>query len=145
VDKFIGDEVMAFWGDPVPDPDQAVNACAAALAILRRLDELRETEGQGGLRGVRVRIGVNTGPVVAGNMGSSELFNYTVLGDTVNTASRLVGANKERGTTILVGASTREKAGSRIDARALEPLSVRGKSRVVEVYELVGLQAPPGM
>lgn len=145
VDKFIGDAIMAFWGDPVPDPDHAFNACAAALEIQRRLDALRETEGQGGLQGIRVRIGVNTGPVVAGNMGSSELFSYTVLGDTVNTASRLVGANKERGTAILVGASTREKAGSRVAARPLEPLSVRGKSRTVEVYELVGLQTPPGM
>jgi adenylate cyclase len=138
VDKFIGDEIMAFWGDPVPDPDHAFNACAAAVAMQERLAALRKEAGGGALSEVRVRIGINTGRVIAGNMGSSDLFNYTVLGDAVNTASRLVGANKERGTSVLISASTRERAGDRIKARPLEPVAVRGKSRPVEVYELTG-------
>ena len=89
VDKFIGDGVMAFWGAPVPDSDHALNACRAAIAMQRRLKSFREE-----LRGLRlpeifIRISIHTGPVIVGNMGSSELFDYTALGDTVNLASRL--------------------------------------------------------
>jgi adenylate cyclase len=145
VDKFIGDAAMAFWGDPLPDPEHAYHACEAALEIQERIGRLAEELKKDGLPGIEVRIGICSGIVVVGNMGSSDLYNYTVLGDTVNTASRLEGANKECGTKILISGSAREKAGSLIEARRLEPVALRGKSRNVEVYELIGLReaSPP--
>jgi adenylate cyclase len=143
VDKFIGDAVMAFWGDPLPDPDHAYHACAAALAIQDRIGVLREETSGDGLPGIEVRIGINTGGVIAGNMGSSDLFNYTVVGNTVNVASRLEAANKEWGTRILISGSVREKAGGRIAAKSLGPIPIRGKSQSVAIHELIGLAATP--
>ena len=107
VDKFIGDAIMAFWGAPSPDPDQALHACRAALAIaagMRAAAERGEPLGE-----LRVRIGLNTGPAIVGNVGSTRRLNYTALGDTVNLASRLEGVNKVYGTTILMSAATKER------------------------------------
>src|SRR5262249_7722680 len=93
VDKYIGDAVMAFWGAPLPDPDHAKRAVRCALAMRRRCDELRPVwQAQYGTD-VRARAGVNSGSAVVGNMGSRHKYNYTVMGDMVNLASRLEGAN----------------------------------------------------
>jgi adenylate cyclase len=139
VDKFIGDAVMAFWGDPVPVYDHAERACRTALAVQRRLPELEPLWRGMGLDEFRVRIGVNSGPVVVGNMGSRQRFDYTVMGETVNLASRLEGANKAFGTTILLGPRTREAAGERILALPIGGVQVVGHDEPVRVHCLVAM------
>ena len=96
IDKFIGDAVMAFWGAPAANPDHAVDACRAALACHRALRQSGFADDHG--RPIKVRIGINSGDMLVGNIGSEFRLNYTVIGDAVNVASRLEGANKEYGT-----------------------------------------------
>lgn len=138
IDKFIGDAIMAFWGAPVPDPDHALNACRAAVEMQERMKLVRVEFIEKDLPEIFIRIGINTGPVIAGNMGSTDLFDYTVLGDAVNLASRLEGANKEFGTAILISQAVYEKTRGKIIARPLGSIKVKGKTKEVEVYELVG-------
>lgn len=137
IDKFIGDAIMAFWGAPVADPDHALNACRAAVAMQEKMKLVRVEFIEKGLPEIFIRIGINTGPVIAGNMGSSDLFDYTVLGDAVNLASRLESANKEFGTSIMISQAVYEKTRGRIIARPLGAIKVKGKTKEVEVYELV--------
>ncbi len=137
IDKFIGDAVMAFWGAPIPDDEHALNACRAAIEMQRQLRLLNEEFKAEGLPEIAMRIGINTGNVIAGNMGSDELFDYTVLGDAVNLASRLEGANKTFGTSILISGYTLDKAGDKIKTRPLGYITVRGKEEEVEVFELL--------
>lgn len=106
LDKFQGDAVMAFWGAPYEQDDHAARACAAALDMLRRVDELRQPWRAQGKPDINIGLGINTGRAVVGNMGSRKRFNYTVLGDAVNLASRLEGVNKEYGTRIIVSETT---------------------------------------
>src|SRR5829696_3355320 len=138
IDKFIGDAVMAFWGAPRPDPEQALHACRAALAIASSVDRIALPPGLG--HELRVRIGIESGPAVVGNIGSSTRLNYTALGDTVNLASRLEGVNKIYGTTIIIGHATRAAAGDHIAVRELDTVAVYGRSEGVRIYELIGLQ-----
>lgn len=137
IDKFIGDAIMAFWGAPVPDPDHALKACQAAVAMQEKMKLVRAEFAEKGLPEIFIRIGINTGTVIAGNMGSSDLFDYTVLGDAVNLASRLEGANKEFGTSILISRAVYEKTMDKLIARPLGAIKVKGKTKEVEVYELV--------
>jgi adenylate cyclase len=125
---------MAFWGAPRPLPDHAARACAAALRCHRRVRELA-------VRGVSLttRIGIATGDVLVGNIGSTERLNYTVMGDTANLASRLEGLNKQYGTELMIGESTFEQARGAIVARPLDVVAVKGKVRGVRVYELLAL------
>jgi adenylate cyclase len=141
IDKFIGDAIMAFWGAPAPDPDHALNACLAAVAMQERLKSLRKEFREKGMPEISVRIGINRGEVIAGNMGSSELFDYTVLGDPVNLASRLEGVNKEFGTSIIISRSVHEAVRDSVEARALGTIMVKGKTEEVEIYELLGMNA----
>jgi adenylate cyclase len=145
VDKYIGDAIMAVWGAPVPAADHALRACTAALEMQAAIDAHRA--GWKERFGVEMRAGagLNTGPMVAGNVGSRQKTNYTVLGDAVNLASRLEGATKVYGVHILLGEGTRAAAGAAVVARSLDRLQVKGKERGVEVYELVGLagSVPP--
>jgi len=143
IDKFIGDAIMAFWGAPLPDTGQALNACRAALEMQERLTTLRKEFREKGLPEISVRIGINTGPVIAGNMGSADLFDYTVLGDTVNLASRLENANKQFGTGILISGYTYHEAADKVDVRPLGNISVKGKAEQIAVYELLSLLPPP--
>ncbi len=131
IDKFIGDAVMAFWGAPMADPDHAADACAAALGALRRL----AASGTG----LHMRIGINTGMVLVGNIGSSDRLSYTAIGDSVNIASRLEAVNKRYGTEILIGEATREAAGDVILVRRLDRIAVYGRDGGTVVYELLGL------
>jgi adenylate cyclase len=137
IDKFIGDAVMAFWGAPAANPDHAVDACRAALACQHALGALKLTDDYG--QSVRVRIGINSGDMLVGNIGSEFRLNYTVIGDAVNVASRLEGANKEYGTDIIIGEETRRLAGDRISVRELDRLVVYGRSGGLAIYELLGL------
>jgi adenylate cyclase len=135
VDKFIGDAIMAFWGAPVPTADHAARACEAALDSQRRLAELRSRAETPWLANLHARVGVATGNVLVGNIGSRERFNYTVMGDAVNLASRLESLNKLYGTLILVSEPTYLAARDRIVARPIDVEQVKGKQRGVRVYE----------
>src|SRR6266581_3422758 len=137
IDKFIGDVVMAFWGAPAANADHAVDACRAALACQRALRSSELTDDSG--RPLRVRIGVNSGDMLVGNIGSEVRLNYTVIGDAVNVASRLEGANKEYGTEIIIGEETRQLAGERIRVRELDRLVVYGRAGGIAIYELLGM------
>ena len=137
LDKFIGDAIMAFWGAPLPLQDHAVKACQAALAMQRAMDSL-ESRWQGkGLPKLRTRIGMHSGPLVAGNVGSRERFNYTVLGDTVNLASRLEGVNKVYGTEILMSEEVHRRVVGRFLVRELDLVRVKGRVEPVTIYELL--------
>ena len=137
VDKFEGDSIMAFWGAPVRHADHAKRACFAAIDMNDRLVELRASALQKGVTPLVVRMGVNTGPMVVGNMGSSQRMNYTVMGDAVNLASRLEGANKAYGSGMMISESTYRACEADIDVRELDRIMVVGKSEPVTVYQLL--------
>lgn len=147
VDKYIGDSVMAFWGPPFTDPaDHARQGCIAALAQVAQMEAFRawlpEMFGiRQGLPDVNVRMGIASGDVTVGNIGSETSRSYTVIGDTVNLASRLEQANKFYGTRILVNEATRNLAGDTLAFREIDSLRVAGKLETVRVYELLGHSA----
>jgi adenylate cyclase len=144
IDKYIGDAVMAFWGPPFTGADeQAKLACQAALAQLASLAEFRaelpELTGiKRGLPEIDIRVGIATGDVVVGNIGSDQTRNYTVIGDTVNIASRLEGVNKGYHTRILASETTMELAADAIEAREIDSVLVVGKSEPQRIFELLG-------
>lgn len=139
LDKYIGDAIMGVFGVPQPRADHALAACRAALASRDRLAGM--ADGIQKAHGVRIfaRIGINSGPVIAGNLGSARKVNYTVMGDTVNLASRLEGANKPYGTTILLGEATEAAAREDIITRPVDLLRVKGKEHAVMTHELLAL------
>ena len=137
VDKFIGDAVMAFWGAPSPDADHAYRACRGALAALAAITECGIKDDEG--RALRVRIGLNSGDALIGNFGSATRLNYTAIGDVVNVASRLEGANKLFGTSIIIGEATRRAAADRILVREIDRVAVLGRAEGAAIFELVGL------
>ncbi|HYV89723.1 MAG TPA: adenylate/guanylate cyclase domain-containing protein [Candidatus Polarisedimenticolia bacterium] len=139
IDKFIGDAVMAFWGAPVRKPEHAIAACRAALACQRLMSGLLTPQDVGETQPLRLRIGINTGPMLVGNIGSEERLNYTVIGDTVNLASRLEAINKVYGTDIIVGEATRRAAGHAIVARELDQVAVYGRVGSTAIFELLGM------
>ncbi len=141
VDKFIGDAVMAFWGAPNENPDHAAAACRAALKAVRAV----QAAGLADDRGVplHVRIGINSGSVLVGNIGSDARLNYTVIGDAVNVASRLESANKRYGSSIIIGEHTRQMAGAAIVVRKLDTVAVYGRMGGTAIYELVGMDGEP--
>lgn len=143
LDKYEGDAIIAFWNAPLAQSDHAVRACRAALRCQRRLAELRDSFQQRTGAVLRMRVGLNTGDVVVGNMGSRKRFNYTILGDAANLAARLEGANKAFGTETMVSASTWRQAGSEFRGRKLADLRVVGRKTAVEVFELTGFAADP--
>jgi len=139
LDKYEGDAIIAFWNAPLEQPDHALRACRAALRCQEKLTA-REAEFKARIgKPLRMRIGINTGAVIVGNMGSRRRFDYTVIGDSANLASRLEGANKMFGTSIMVAESTLAQTGGRIAAREIGLLRVVGREDSVKVYELIGL------
>ncbi len=143
LDKFIGDAIMCFWNAPLPQEDHAARACLTALDLVALVDRLASDFEAKGLPRLDCRIGINTGPGVAGNIGSSAAQDYTVIGDMVNLASRLEGACKVYGTRTLVSEDTLAAAGGAVLARELDLLRVKGKQRPVRVFELVGPAGTP--
>ncbi|UPK29562.1 ABC transporter substrate-binding protein [Bradyrhizobium sp. 195] len=139
VDKFIGDGVMAFWGAPAVMPEPALSACRGALRSQHRIEGLNAGWVAQGLPPFRVRIGLNTGDVLVGNVGSTERFSYTAMGDCVNVASRLEGLNKQFGTAICVSASVVSAAGDAILVRPLRRVTVKGREQRFMIYELLGI------
>jgi adenylate cyclase len=137
IDKFIGDAVMAFWGAPAPNPDHAVDCCRAALACQLAVRESGLVDDEG--RAVHIRIGINSGDMLVGNIGSEVRLSYTVIGDAVNIASRLQGTNKLYGSQIIIGPETRRLAGDRIIVRELDRLAVYGRAGGLQIYKLLGM------
>jgi len=144
IDKYIGDAIMAFWNAPVDDPEQEANACEAALQMLERAETLNselkgEAEAGGGeYMPLRIGIGLNTGPCVVGNMGSDFRFNYSVLGDTVNLASRLESRTKDYRLPMVIGSRTAEAAKGRFAVMEVDLILVKGKKQPEAVFTVLG-------
>lgn len=143
LDKYIGDAIVAVFGAPLPQNEHALHACYAALAMQRRLEELRQQWKGRSLPMIRNRIGINTGTVVFGNIGSDIRYDYTGIGDNMNLASRLEGANKMYGTYIMISEFTYGQVRERVVVRDLDVIVVKGKSKPVGVYELLGRSNEP--
>lgn len=147
IDKYIGDAIMAFWNAPLDDKDHESHACAAALDMLRKMAELnRERQAEALEDGkpffpINIGLGINTGTCVVGNMGSDLRFDYSVLGDSVNLASRLEGRSKSYGTPIILGAKTAEKVRDQFATIQIDFITVKGKTEPESVYALVGDEA----
>jgi len=143
LDKYVGDGIMAFWGAPIPQRDHAMLACASALQMRDALTELNRTWTPQDKPRINIRIGINTGPMVVGNMGATGKFAYTVMGDSVNVASRLEGANREYRTCIMVSEQTYSLVKESILGRKLDRIAVKGRSEAVTTYELIQLRERP--
>jgi adenylate cyclase len=128
---------MAFWGAPAPNPDHAVDCCRAALACRRAVEEAGLVDDHG--QPVRIRIGINSGDMLVGNIGSEVRLNYTVIGDAVNVASRLEGVNKSYGTQILIGGTTERLARGAVITREVDSIAVYGREEGLSVHELIGM------
>ena len=143
IDKYEGDAIMAEFGAPLPAEDHADRAIRAAVAMQTKLEEMRGKWGNEGRPQLRARVGINSGQMVVGNMGSRQIFDYTAMGDAVNLASRLEGVNKFYDSELMVSGMTwgllREKA----FGRRLDVIRVKGKKEPVEVWEILGLHANP--
>ncbi len=142
IDKFIGDAVMAFWGAPTEQPDHALLCCRAALAFRDAIESSGIADDQG--RPLQIRIGINSGRVLVGNIGSELRLNYTVIGDAVNVASRLEGANKNYGTRILIGEATKRIVADAVVTREVESIAVYGRAEGLAVHELIGVTGRSG-
>lgn len=139
IDSYIGDAVMAEFGAPIPVPNHADMAVRAGLKMQRRLFELRKVWGGKGFPELRCRIGINTGPMIIGNMGSVQVFNYTVIGDAVNLAARLESANKQYNTFFMISQFTYDSLSKDLfKTRVLDVIKVKGKSKAVKVFEVYG-------
>ena len=137
LDKYVGDEIMCFWGAPLPQPEHALLACKTAVAQIEKLEALNKSwppELQ-----IRIGIGINSGIMTVGNMGSPGRLNYTLMGDNVNLGARLEGTNKIYGTRIIISESTYELVKDSVIARELDYIRVKGKHKPVTIYELVDI------
>jgi adenylate cyclase len=139
LDKFIGDAIMVYFGCPVEDPSHPLQACRSAIRMQARMVELNQIWSSQGLPHLHMRVGINTGTVVAGNMGTESIFNYTIIGDSVNLASRLEGVNKEYGTSTIVSEDTFHDVQGSVVARELDRIRVKGKTQPIAIYELAAL------
>src|SRR5438270_10754247 len=144
IDKYMGDAIMAFWNAPIDDKQHQLNACEAAVDMLEKIDELnklREQEAEDGGHAyfpLNVGVGLNTGTCVVGNMGSDLRFDYSVLGDSVNLASRLEGQSKEYGFPIIVGSRTALAVKDKFAILELDFIMVKGKTEPEVIYAIAG-------
>ncbi|OGY10508.1 MAG: hypothetical protein A3D26_00205 [Candidatus Blackburnbacteria bacterium RIFCSPHIGHO2_02_FULL_44_20] len=134
VDKYIGDAIMAFWGAPIEDPKHPENAVRSGLQMLEKLNELNKTLKNP----IRIGIGINTDQMVVGNMGSEKRFNYTVMGDGVNLASRLEGLTKHYGVPFVIAEETQNRVKDSFATRLLDIVAVKGKKKPVKIYQVLG-------
>jgi adenylate cyclase len=135
---YAGDGLEAFWNAPISQPDHARRACQAALEMVAALGPLRREFAARGWAELDMGIGLNTGSMVVGNLGSRDRLAYTAVGDPVNVASRLEGLSKEYGVHIVIGEATRQAAGDAFEYRFLDLVAVKGRAEPVRVYELLG-------
>lgn len=141
IDKFEGDAIMAEFGAPIPVPGHADKAVMCGLKMQSRLRELRKIWVQKGRPALRCRVGINTGAMIVGNMGSNQVFDYTVIGDAVNLASRLEGANKRYHTGLMISEFThRALTDGLFKTRVLDVIKVKGKTKAVKVFEVYGME-----
>lgn len=138
VDKYIGDCIMAFWGAPLKTDLDEINACNAALECIESLKEINQIFSEKGLPMIKVRIGIHTGDAIVGNIGSDRLFNYTVIGDTVNIASRLESTNKFFKTNIIISEETYSKISEDFLTRELGIIKLKGRVNPIRIYEVLG-------
>jgi adenylate cyclase len=136
VDKYVGDAIIAFWNAPLEQPDHAERAARSAIRCQAKLSELRPAFREKIGKDLAMRIGLNTGTAIVGNMGSRSRFDYTVLGDAVNLASRLEGINKQFGTWVLASEALRNAVGDAFAAREISRVAVVGRREAVRVFEL---------
>jgi len=137
IDKYQGDAMMAEFGVPVPHPDHALQSCLAAIEMQRRLTDMRQIWKEEGRPELHSRIGINTGPMLVGNLGSNHIMDYTVMGDNVNLASRLEGVNKVYGTIICISESTYDQLQGELICRELDLIRVKGKQQPVRIFEVL--------
>ena len=137
VDKFVGDMVMALFGAPVDDVDHADDAVTTAVEMVRELGELNRRWASEGRVQLDIGIGVNSGDMIAGNIGSSAIMSYTVIGDNVNLGARLESLNKDYKTRIIISEATRGRLGKSYELRSLGSVVVKGKTRPVEIFEVI--------
>jgi len=140
LDKYIGDAIMAFWGSPIPQEDHAQRGCSAALEMWARLEKLNLRWREEGRPTLAIGVGLNTGPVNVGNMGSDQRLAWTVMGDNVNLASRLEGLTKEYGVRVVVSESTWQQVQSHFVGRELDRIRVKGKQQPVGIHELLDVR-----
>jgi len=140
IDKYIGDAIMAFWNAPIKQEDHAWRACKASLEYQKRLSEMNKERVAKGEMAFTARIGLNTGDMIVGNMGSTKRFDYTVIGDPVNLGARLEGVNKVYGTDIMISEYTYAQAKDDIEVRELDLITVKGKEVPVRIYELQAMK-----
>ncbi len=139
IDKYIGDSVMAFWGAPLDMENHASQACLAALYCRKTLDQFNQKQREFGNPEFKTSMGLNTGTVIVGNIGTTDRMNYTVIGDAVNVAARLQKVNKEYHVDIIISDELRQQLGSEFLVRPLDIVLVKGKSEKIKIYELVAL------
>lgn len=137
IDKFEGDAVIAFWGAPAIQEDHAKLACYASIDMNKAVHVLRDRWVEEGRPAIKVRMGLNTGRMVVGNMGSAQRMDYTMMGDSVNLAARLEGANKFYGTDLMISDATYQQAKDFIDVRLIDTLRVVGKNEPITVYQVL--------
>jgi adenylate cyclase len=137
LDKYIGDAIMAFWGSPYPQDDHAYRACTCALQMIQGLDKLNAKWKAEGRKQIAIGVGLNTGPVNVGNMGSAKRLAWTVMGDNVNLASRLEGITKEYRGRIVISEGTYKEVADKFVCRDLDKIRVKGKNQPVTIYELL--------
>lgn len=137
IDKYIGDCVMAFWGAPLATEDDEINACRSAIQCISELGRMNAEFRAEGFSDISVRVGIHSGDAIAGNLGSDRLFDYTVIGDTVNLASRLESVNKFFGTGIIASEATVDRTKGAFLTRDLGRIEVKGKALAVRVYEVI--------
>ncbi|HDL17600.1 MAG TPA: adenylate/guanylate cyclase domain-containing protein, partial [Bacteroidetes bacterium] len=141
LDKFVGDEIMAVFGAPLFYPTHAENACRAAFRMIDVLVKHQKDYEKKGEKYFNIGVGINTGDMVVGNLGSQQLFDYTVIGDAVNLGARLEGLNKFYGTHIIISESTKQQAGKTVVVRELDTVKVKGKDEPIKIYELLGIDS----
>ena len=141
LDKFVGDMVMALFGAPLDDPNHAEHAVDAALEMIRELNRLNDKWTAEGRPALDIGIGISTGPMIAGNIGSEAIMSYTVIGDSVNLGARLESLNKEYGTRIIISEATRDALPGRYQFRPLGDVVVKGKTKPVAIFEVKENQA----
>jgi adenylate cyclase len=141
VDKYIGDAIMAVFGAPVSKPDDARRAVRAAVRMRHALAKLNERLVARGAPPIKTGIGLHTGEVVAGNIGSEARMEYTVIGDAVNLASRLESSTKELGTDVLISEDTNALLDNELETKAVREITVKGRAKPVIVYEVIGFRA----
>lgn len=140
LDKYIGDAVMGFFGAPISQSDHAIRACKTAVKMMQILPDLNAEITAKWIQAVSFRVGIASGDVMVGNIGSTNHFNYTVLGDTVNLASRLEATGKEYNMHVIISEWTRKQIGDLFALRELDTIAVKWKSEGIRIYELLGFK-----